>query len=158
MNLEKKPGWIIHYVANGAVCEDCGCVEDGFPQYICDAHTHGVSRYDNHLKFQLILNYGMNEAGRLLNEMGFRVQAGERFKSGDWVKGLYEDCDVFLYEIPDSNNVPVLRLVIPDKNNRMPEDSDYPHSLQYAPINDICSFYRKVRESGFELNEGQLGE
>lgn len=155
MKSKRKPEWIIHYVANGVACSDCGKVENGYPEYICDAHTHGLSRLYNHPEFQLVLNYGTNEVCRLLNEMGYRVSAGECFKSGDWVKGLYEDCDVFLYEIPDCNDVPVLRLIIPDKDNKMPNESRYPYCLQYIPINDICSFYRQVVESGFEVDGGQ---
>lgn len=127
--MEKKVDWVWHFVANGVQCDECGKVENGFPTYICDAHTHGMNRY-GHLEFQVVINYGPEEVGRLLNEMGRRVQNGERFKNGDVVKGLYLDCDILLMEIPDVNNQPVLRLIIPDKHNKMPEDSTPPHSYQ----------------------------
>jgi len=127
--MEKKVDWIYHYVANGVQCGECGEVENSFPQYVCDAHTHGMNRY-NHLEFQVIIDYGPEEVGRLLNTMGRRVQSGERFKNNDVVKGLYLDCDVHLWEMSDASGRSVLRLIIPDKQNRMPEKADYPYSMQ----------------------------
>ena len=127
--MEKKVDWIYHYVANGVQCGECGEVENSFPQYVCDAHTHGMNRY-NHLEFQVIIDYGPDEVGRLLNTMGRRVQNGERFKNNDVVKGLYLDCDVHLWEMSDASGRSVLRLIIPDKQNRMPEKADYPYSMQ----------------------------
>lgn len=127
--MEKKVDWIYHYVANGVQCGECGEVENSFPQYVCDAHTHGMNRY-NHLEFQVIIDYGPEEVGRLLNTMGRRVQNGERFKNNDVVKGLYLDCDVHLWEMSDASGRTVLRLIIPDKQNRMPEKADYPYSMQ----------------------------
>lgn len=127
--MGKKVDWIWHYVANGIPCSLCGKSETGFPDYICDAHTHGMDKY-GHPEFQVVVNYGPKEVGRLLNEMGRRVQNGERLKDGDVVKGLYLDCDILLRKIPDCNDRPVLRLIIPDKENKMPEDSKPPHSFQ----------------------------
>ena len=112
--------WIIHYVANGAKCDECGKVEDEFFYYSCDAHTHGLSNY-NHQEFQLVLDMGMEEAMRILNTLGLRVKAGERFKAGDYVKGIYDDCDVRLDEFKHGDEMR-LRVIIPDKNMYFPED------------------------------------
>ena len=127
--MNNKMDWVFHYVGNGVRCEECGEEENGFPEYICDAHTHGMDKY-GHPEFQVVLNYGPQEVGRLLNTMGCRVRDGERFKDGDLVKGLYEDCDILLREISDCNNVPVLRLIIPDKQNRWPEQCGAPYAYQ----------------------------
>ena len=70
MSKDKKIDWIIHLVTNGAQCEECGEVESGFLPYMCNAHTHGMERY-NHLDFQIVLNYPPNEIGRILNEFGY---------------------------------------------------------------------------------------
>ena len=51
MAKENKVDWIIHFVANGAPCAECGEVENNFPQYICDAHTHGMDKY-GHMEFR----------------------------------------------------------------------------------------------------------
>lgn len=140
MTKENKVDWIIHLVANGVSCAKCGEVENNFPQYICDAHTHGMDKY-GHMEFQLVINYGMEHVCYLLNSLGRRVQNGERFKSGDVVKGLYEDCDITLHSIPDSNGVHVLRLIIPDKKNRMPSDgADYPYNMQYHLLEELYQF------------------
>lgn len=147
--MEKKVDWIWHYVANGVQCEECGKVENAFPPFICDAHTHGMNKY-GHLEFQVVVNYGPEEIGRLLNEMGRRVQNGERFKDGDIVEGLYLDCNIVLREIPDSNDQPVLRLIIPDKENRMPQDSSPPHSLQVLATSIL---YWNADERGTDHSE-----
>ena len=54
----------------------------------------------------------------------------EIINDGDHIKGLYLDCDVRLQEMPDTNGKPLLRLIIPDKQNRWPENADYPYNLQ----------------------------
>ena len=51
----KKIEWIIHYVCNGAVCAECGKVEYPYPEFICDAHTHGMEKY-GHLNFQVVID------------------------------------------------------------------------------------------------------
>ena len=130
----KKVDWIWHYVSNNAVCQECGTREDGFPEYICDAHTHGMNKY-GHLEFQVVVDYGPKEIGRLLNEMGFKVQSGQRFKDGDQIEGLYLDCNIYLREVTDAHERPILRMVIPDKYNRLPEESERPHSLQMFATN-----------------------
>ncbi len=124
-----KVNWIFHYVSNNAICDECGKQESSFPDYICDSHTHGMHKY-GHLEFQVVLDYGAEEVGRLLNEMGRRVQLGERFKNGDVVKGLYLDCNITLCEMSDCNGNAILRLMIPDKKGRVPDEADYPHNMQ----------------------------
>ena len=103
----KKADWIWHYVSNNAVCQECGETEHGLPEYICDAHTHGMNKY-GHLEFQVVVDYGPREIGRLLNEMGFKVQNGERFKDGDEIEGLYFDCNIYLRQVTDAHERPIL--------------------------------------------------
>lgn len=129
--------WIIHYVANGAECAECGEVESSFLSYACDAHTHGLSRY-NHQELQLVLDMGKDEIMRILNTIGLRIKAGDRFKAGDFIKGIYEDCDVRLDEFKHGNETR-LRVIVPDKNNYFPEDercSDA-YLLQLLPTEDL---------------------
>ena len=114
----KKADWIWHYVSNNAVCQECGDTEHGLPEYICDAHTHGMNKH-GHLEFHVVVDYGPQEIGRLLNEMGFKVQNVERFKDGDEIEGLYLDCNIYLCQVTDAHERPILRLVIPDKHNRL---------------------------------------
>ena len=54
----------------------------------------------------------------------------EKFKNGDVIRGLYLDCDVPLWEMSDSSGRSILRLIIPDKQNRLPEESDEPFKWQ----------------------------
>lgn len=126
---DKKLDWDVHYISNNVRCSECGKVEKAFPDYICDAHTDGMGKY-GHLDFQVVIDYGPQEICRLLNTMGLRVRHGEKFAGGDQVSGLYEDCKVHLRETTDCNGKPILRLVIPDRQNRLPEHSEAPFTYQ----------------------------
>ena len=57
----KKPeiDWISHCCRNGVVCDECGDVENGFVENSCNAHTHGMNRYQ-HPDFQLVLEAELN--------------------------------------------------------------------------------------------------
>lgn len=113
--MPMKVDWIIHGVCDG--------------QFI-NFHTHGMEQY-SHMDFQVVLPYPQNEVCRILNTLGLRVQAGERFKNGDLISGIYEDCDVRVTEFEETGRT-VLRVIVPDKENRFPENPncEYPYTLQ----------------------------
>ena len=104
----QKVDWIIHAV-----------FEYG-PGGTKNNHTHGMERY-GHLDFQMVLNAPPQEISYLLNTTGMRVRDGEQFAPGDMVHGLYEDCGVRLDLFRETGRK-VLRLIIPDSDNRFPED------------------------------------
>ena len=135
--MDQKIDWVIHLVANGA-CDECGEIETGFLPYMCNAHTHGLERY-GHLDFQMVLFLPTEEIGRILNTLGLRVQSGERFRSGDMVSGIYEDCDVRLDEYEETGRK-VLRVIIPDANDIFPEEGDcmLPYCLQFLKTDELC--------------------
>lgn len=128
--MRSEINWIVHLVMNGVKCDCCDEVENGFLPYLCNCHTHGMEQY-NHPDFQLVLNYPNEEIGRILNTFGLRVQAGEKFKDGDLVEGIYEDCRVRLSEFTECGRK-VLRVIVPDRQNRFPEDENCtaPHIFQ----------------------------
>ena len=66
--------WIIHYVANGAQCVECGKKEFSFLQYACNAHTHGMENY-NHQDFQMVLNCSQEEIMRMHYRRNLQKQA-----------------------------------------------------------------------------------
>ena len=129
--------WVIHLVANGACCEQCGEMETGFKEYLCNAHTHGMARYD-HPDFQMVLAAEPNEIGRILNSFGLMVQNGYKFKDGEYVAGIYEDCVVRLQKFQE-NDREVLRVIIPDRNNIFPEDPrcEEPYCHQLLPTSEL---------------------
>lgn len=135
---KNKVDWFIHLVANGTPCMCCDRVENSFKDYLCNAHTHGMEKY-NHLDFQLVLHISSEEIMYILNELGLRVQAGEKFKNGDMVSGIFLDCDVRLMEVTEMDRK-VLRVIIPDSKNRFPEnpDCDYPYNQQFLSTEDLC--------------------
>lgn len=117
--MKNNIDWIIHLVLDGSDFE-----------FIGNAHTHGLERY-GHEDFQVVLRLPQEEISRLLNTLGLRVQAGERFTDSDMIKGLYLDCDIRLDAVIETGRT-VLRLIIPDKNNHFPEDPlcDAPYKYQ----------------------------
>ena len=125
--------WIIHYIANGVKRDDCNKEETSYREYACNAHTHGMDKY-NHKDFQLVLYKTPQEAARILNTFGLWVHEGRKFSGGEYVKGIYEDCPVRLDEFEESGRK-VLRVVIPDRNNVFPDDDkcEYPYTLQKLP-------------------------
>lgn len=128
--MENKIDWVIHYVANGAVCAKCGKVETGFIPNFCNAHTHGMEKY-HHPNFQMVLDAGPSEICRILNTFGLAVQNGSRFHNGQFVTGIYEDCAVKLQEYEECGRK-VLRVIIPDKENRFPDERgcELPYLMQ----------------------------
>lgn len=136
----KKPiDWIIHLVGNGIPCAECGDVENPFIQYACNAHTHGMEKY-NHPDFQMVLHIDPKEIGYVLNTLGQRVQNGESFKAGDLVSGIFLDCNIRLDEFKECDRN-VLRVIIPDAKNRFPEDPqcEYPYSFQTLPLEQLAT-------------------
>lgn len=133
--MEKnKPNinWLIHYVGNGVRCDVCGKEENSFPHFMCNIHTHGMEQY-GHLDFQIVIDLGMSLAGTLLNDMGLRVQSGQKFKVGDVISDLIVGYDVKLVGAMETNRN-VLRLIFPDKNGSFPENDtcEYPYNRQYG--------------------------
>ncbi len=144
--MEKKIDWVIHYVANGAVCEDCGKVETGFIPGFCNAHTHCMEKYQ-HPDFQMVLNAGPQEICRILNAFSRAVQNGARFHDGQYVTGIYEDCAVKLREYAECDRK-VLRVIIPDRNNRFPDERgcELPYLMQLMETDAYNLFEGLPRE------------
>lgn len=116
----KEIDWIIHAVANGVYCPTSGTIEDGFVENACNFHTHGMEQY-GHLNFQVVLELPAEDIGYILNTLGQRVQAGEYFEDGQYVSGIFEDCDIRL-KLFEETGRQVLRVIIPDNNNIFPDD------------------------------------
>ena len=116
----KKINLVIHLLSNGTPCACCGETVDVFREYACNANTHGMAQY-GHMDFQIVLALPDHEIARILNTLCLRVQAGERFKAGDMVSGIYEDCQIRLDEFEETDRK-VLRVIIPDKYNIFPDD------------------------------------
>ena len=68
--------WIIEILANGVHCATCGKVENHYPDYICNAHTHGMAKY-GHMDFQLVLYLHPNQMGYVLNTLGDADATGD---------------------------------------------------------------------------------
>lgn len=115
--------WIIHYVID----------EPGPFPYLCNAHTHGMEDY-LHLNFQVIINLPPEHYCYLLNTIAMRVKHGETFHDGDTVSGLYADCDIRLKKVRETRR-DVLRLIIPDKYNRFPENPDCMEPYKHQELN-----------------------
>ena len=127
-----SPQWNVIYAKNGLPCPYCGKIDDPFLEQICDAQTDGIKKFKNHLEFQVVLEASPDVVGSVLNELGYMVQSGKRFKSGDLVDGILLDSPLRLLEMDSINGDRVLRVIAPDPNKKWPEDPDckYPHNMQ----------------------------
>ena len=83
-----------------------------------------------------MLHISDEDIGYILNSLGFKVRSGEQLKAGDLVEGIFEECPVRQDSFEESDRE-VLRVIIPDSQNRFPEDPncDYPYSFQLVPTN-----------------------
>lgn len=136
------PDWRLDLVRNGVSCACCGKIQYPFIQNACDCHSHGIiERYGAKYEFQIVLAYPIHEVGYILNELGYRVRAGEIFQPGDLVEGIFEDCPVRLDKFTDSNGRPILRVIIPDGDNRWPEDPkcNPTYQLQRLPLERLSN-------------------
>ena len=102
--------WIIHYIIDQPA---------PYP-YLCNAHTHGMEHY-HHMDFQIVLNLPNDHICYILNTLGHRVQNGEIFNDGDFVSGIYSDCNIRLKKVRETGR-DVLRVIIPDTHNRFPDN------------------------------------
>lgn len=105
---------------------------------MADIHTHGLDKAGS-LELQMVLPYLEESAAYIMNTLAEKIWKKEIVPSdGLLVNGIFEDCPVRLNKRLDAFNVPVWRVVIPDGQNRMPEDSDeYPYNEQmHSPYID----------------------
>lgn len=142
--LKRRIDWIIHAVCNSAACAECGKIENSFIPGACNFHTHGLEKY-GHPDLQIVIEYPPQEIARILNTIGLRIQDGARFAAGDLIKVIYEDCDVRLDTFEETGRN-VLRVIIPDKFNRFPEDPicEYPYNLQAFPTDMLSGDFAQA--------------
>ena len=135
--MKQKIDWLIGYTTNGEPCAHCGKVEHDFLPYFFNAKTHGMDKY-GHKEFQMVLKIDHKMVMYILNSLGKRVQAGEKFQSGDYVSEIIEGFDLRLQEFPDGDTC-VLRVFIPDPNGKFPDDIDCEsiYALQKQPIHEL---------------------
>lgn len=135
--MNNKIDWIIHLVVNGVACADCGKRHYEFLPYTCNVHTHGMEKY-GHLDFQIVLELSQKMQMYILNTLGLRVQAGEKFKAGDIVSGICQGYDLKLVEMQEAERT-VLRVLIPDEAHKFPDDEgcDALYTLQSLPTEEL---------------------
>lgn len=109
-HCDKLYDWYIHFVTDRSG-----------PGYSRNYHTHGMDQFDDHLDFQIVLDIEPMHAMLLLNMLGERVKAGERFRDGDVIRKFVNEYDGRLKEFVETGR-PVLRLIVPDKHHRFPGD------------------------------------
>lgn len=136
-NMKSNYNWQIHSIKNGCKCEnDYDYIFDMIPG-AANFYTHGLEQYD-HPDFQLVLDYELETAADILNALGERVRNGEKFNAGDYVKGIFEDCDVRL-DVFEESGRDVLRVIVPDSNNIFPDEEGCSSSFchQMLPTEEL---------------------
>ena len=110
----------------------CDITEKEFP--LNNVHTEGMNRYQ-HPEFQVILKLPPALIHYLLKELMKKVADGKQFQSGDLVEDLLPHVPIRL-DTYQMYGPEVLRVIIPDKRGRFPEDEkcDFWFKLQAAHI------------------------
>ena len=98
-------------------------------------HTHGFDETWGHLDFQIVLRLDPRTAHGLFWTLADRVKAGETFEAGkDYDEVAAAPYKVRMVEAQETGRK-VLRVLIPDANNRLPGDEGVdPH---YAIQTDV---------------------
>lgn len=137
--MSREPNWLIHCISNNVPCECCGKTETVFPDGIMDAHTHGLEKF-GHPELQLVIGYSDPYLiCYILNTLAAMVEDGQKFTDGQLVEGIFEDCPVRMDLNKDCEDVEVFRVVIPDRNNRFPEEEkcEYPYTMQVLETKNL---------------------
>ena len=121
-NMKSNYNWQIHADKNGCNCDNDGDYILNMLPGTANFHTHGLEQY-NHPDFQIVLDYDLETATAILNFLGASVRDGEKFKAGDYVKGIFRYGDARL-EMFEESGRDVLRVIVPDPNNLFPDEED----------------------------------
>ena len=97
--------------------------------YIGNFHTHGLNEYNNQRELCIVLALPREKATGLLNNMGLRVAENETvFTEGIRTDILNNNMNVQLLSFDDD---PVLYVILPDANGKLPMDSDCEEPFKY---------------------------
>lgn len=88
-----------------------------------DAHTHGLDAY-NHLELECILPVSQDNMVSIINPLIKMIVEGEPLSEGCRRDLLINDYQMYFIEVKDiwDSNKSVLRIIIPDEENKMPWD------------------------------------
>lgn len=118
--------WIIHYVD----------MDDQSNPYLSDIHTHGLDMH-NHKELCLVLGIGQETSANLLNNMGAYIA----FHGKQLTDSIHSDVleNGYNIEIMSIPNDPVSYVILPDKNNKFPSDTncEFPYNKQYDYVQII---------------------
>lgn len=109
-----------------------------YAEYILDTehpdfHTHGFRQKFKHLDFQIVMpNFPSNLAMYCFHEIARFISEGNSYKDGDLLHdNILDGLTIKLFQTKESGR-PVLRMIMPDKQNRFDrEDISYPYRIQY---------------------------
>ena len=123
--MNKNIDWLVHNVR----------MDDLGQEFLGNIHTHGLSSH-GHQELCIVLALGPN-GGNLLNAMGMDIVCHNK----KYVKGIYTDVliDNYQIEIYSLPQDPVLYVILPDPNNKLPSDSkcEFPFNKQYEYVKII---------------------
>lgn len=137
--------WRIKAISEEALQSPFIDVDDPFilPE-LADFHTSGLNKYPTGRELQLCLDLPPDAVKWIINSIAFLIQSGVELKAGDYISDVFEDCLVRLDEHThdierDAEPGGLLRIVIPDSENRWPEDTtcDTPYAAQLLPTSAL---------------------
>lgn len=112
MDRMDKVGWFGHYV-----CDIPGT------QYI-NAHTHMLDKTFGHLDLQVVLPGDRRVVDGVIAAVVSRIKDGAKFEDGDVVSDIVPDGYDLKFVAATESGRPVLRILIPDVENRFGSDCE----------------------------------
>lgn len=130
--------WIVVATMNGKRCAACGEIINEFQPGTCWFTTGGLVQF-GHLELEMVVQLMPEYIAAILNAFGRLVKAGRKLKDGDVVQfeGIASLFHIKEFKVDGKK---VLRVIVPDKNGRYPEEKDceYPFSMQMKPLDELC--------------------
>lgn len=119
----EKEGWYAHMV----VAEKEGD--------LANYHTHGLPHTFQHLDFQCVLPIDPNIVHGIVHTLVKQIRLGKVFEDGDVEEGLIRNGYSIKFVAAEENGRRVLRIVLPDKNNKLePDEMAEPFDMQYGDL------------------------
>lgn len=120
-NYNNSNDWHIHFVYDESPI-------DG----IINAHTHGLPEIFGHPDFQMVIG-APDEVYYIMGKLVNMVKRGYTLTNNTIIIGLFDNKNVLLKEYVEMNRR-VLRVIIPDENDNMPEDASCMGPFKYQYI------------------------
>ena len=108
-SMIEQYGFYIHYVP------------DTENEYV-DCHTHGLTQSFDHPELQIVLSIPAAVVVSIMHDIVDMIRDGRKLEDGDLLDKIIESSPVLLAKMKDKDAQEYFRIVLPDKNWKLPTD------------------------------------